>query len=100
MVLINLTPKKQIHGKTSFTKTDLSRLPWWCGGKEFTCQWRNARDKNLIPGSERSSGEGNGNTLRYSCLENSMYRGACQVTVHGVITVPKVLIHFNFNSKV
>ena len=39
---------------------------------------------SLIPGSGRSPGEGNGNTLHYSCLENSMNRGACQTTVHGV----------------
>jgi len=38
----------------------------------------------LIPGLGRSSGEGNGNPLQYSCLENSMDRGAWQATVHGV----------------
>ena len=35
-----------------------------------------ARDADLIPGSGRSPGEGNGNLLQYSCLENSMDRGA------------------------
>ena len=35
-----------------------------------------ARDKSSIPGSRRSPGIGNGNPLRYSCLENSMGRGA------------------------
>ena len=34
------------------------------------------RDLGLIPGSERSSGEGNGNPLQYSCLENPMERVA------------------------
>ena len=43
-----------------------------------------ARDASLIPGSKRSPGEGNGNPLQYSCLENSMDRGASRVTVHGV----------------
>ena len=38
----------------------------------------------LIPGSGRSPGEGNGNQLQYSCLENRMDRGAKQTTVHGV----------------
>ena len=38
-----------------------------------------------IPGSGRSSGGGNGNPLQYSCLENSMDRGACQATIHGVV---------------
>ena len=38
----------------------------------------------MIPGSGRSSGEGNGNPLQYSCLENSMDREAWWATVHGV----------------
>ena len=37
-----------------------------------------------IPGLGRSPGEGNGNRLQYSCLENAMDRGAWQATVHGV----------------
>ena len=37
---------------------------------------KNAEDVGFIPGSERSLGEGNGNPLKYSCLENSMDRGA------------------------
>ena len=48
-------------------------LPGWLSGKESAC---NAGDVGLIPGSGRSLGEGNGNPLRYSCLENPMYRGA------------------------
>ena len=39
---------------------------------------------HLIPGSGRSPGEGNGNPLQYSHLENLMDRGASQATVHGV----------------
>ena len=42
------------------------------------------RDAGSIPGSERSPGEGNGNPLQYSCLENPMDRGAWQATVHEV----------------
>jgi len=41
-------------------------------------------DTSSIPGSGRSLGIGNGNTLQYSCLENSMDRGAWQDTVYGV----------------
>ena len=41
-------------------------------------------DVGLIPGSGRSPGEGNGNPLQYSCLENPMERGAWRATVHGV----------------
>ena len=44
----------------------------------------NAGDLVLIPGSGRSCGEGTGNPLQYSCLENPMDRGAQRVTAHGV----------------
>ena len=44
----------------------------------------NAGDASLNPGLKRSPGEGNGNPLQYSCLENSMNRGAWQAIVHGV----------------
>ena len=40
--------------------------------------------RSLIPGSERSPGEGNGYLFQYSCLENPLDRGARQATVHGV----------------
>ena len=51
-------------------------------GKMSAC---NAGDLGLIPGSGRSLGEGNGNPLQYSCLENSMDGGgAWWATVHGV----------------
>ena len=50
-------------------------------GKESTF---NAGDSSSIPRLGRSTGEGNGNPLQYSCLENSMDRGAWQATVHGV----------------
>ena len=43
-----------------------------------------AGDSGLIPRLGRSPGEGNGNALRYSCLENSIDRGAWWATVHGV----------------
>ena len=43
-----------------------------------------AGDTGSIPGSGRSPREGNGNPLRYSCLENSMDRGAWWITVHEV----------------
>ena len=40
--------------------------------------------ESSIPGSGRSPGEGNGNPLQYSCLENPMDRGVWQATVHRV----------------
>ena len=42
------------------------------------------RDMGSIPGLERSPGEGNGNPLQYSCLENTMDRGAWRATIHGI----------------
>jgi len=47
----------------------------------------NAEDIDLIPGSRRSPGEGNGNPLQYSCLGKSMNRGVWWATVHGVSKV-------------
>ena len=44
----------------------------------------NAGDAGWIPGLGRSPGEGNGNPLQCSCLENPMDRGAWWATVHGV----------------
>ena len=52
--------------------------------KESTC---NAADASLIPGLGRSPGEGNGNPLQYSCLENPMDRGAWRAIIHGVTRV-------------
>ena len=42
-----------------------------------------ARDMGLTPGSGRSPGEGSGNPLQYSCLDNSMDRGARWAIIHG-----------------
>ena len=43
---------------------------------------RNAQDAGSIPGLGKSPGEGNGNPLQYSCLENPMDKGAWRATVH------------------
>ena len=53
----------------------------WLCGKESAC---NSGQAGLIPRSEKSTGEENGNPLQYSCLENSIDRGAWRATVHGV----------------
>ena len=63
------------------------RTPVYPGGtvvKNPPANAGDARDTGLIPGSEGSSGVGNGNLLQYPCLENSMDRGAWQTTVHGI----------------
>ena len=56
-------------------------FPGGSEGKESACS---AGDPCSIPGLGRSHGEGNGDPLQYSCLENPMGGGAWQATVHGV----------------
>ena len=75
------------------------------GGSDVKASACNAGDVGLIPGSRRSPGEGNGNPLQYSCLENPMDRGAWQATVHGVAKSRTWLsdftsLIFNFISEV
>ena len=52
--------------------------------KNLSASAGDVTDASLISGLGRPSGEGNGNPLQYSCLENYMDRGAWQATVHGV----------------
>ena len=56
-------------------------FPGSSAGKESAC---NAEDLHSVPELERSLGEGHGNPLQYSCLDNPMDRGAWRATVHGV----------------
>ena len=74
----------RFHDEASIKIPELSCRRGFSGGsdgKESTC---NAGDLGLIPGWGRSPGEGNGNPLQCSCLENPMDRGDWWVTVHGV----------------
>ena len=63
---------------------DRNMIQWFPGGSDVKASASNVGDPGLIPGLGRSPGEGNGNPLQYSCLENPMDRGARQATVHGV----------------
>ena len=56
-------------------------FPAGSDGKESAC---NVEDLGSIPRLGRSPGEENGYPLQYSCLENSMDKGAWQATVHGI----------------
>ena len=62
----------------------LKGFPGGSDGIESTCS---VGDLGLISGLGISSGEGNDNPLRYSCLENSMHRGVWWAIVHGVTRV-------------
>ena len=72
--------------------SQIRRVPWRRAWQptpvflpvEFHGRGPNVGEPGLIPGLGRSPGEGNGYPLQYSCLENSMDRGACQDTVHWV----------------
>ena len=66
------------------------------GGSDSKASAHNAGDLGLIPGLGRSPGEGNGNPLQYSCLENSMDGGAWWATVHGVAKSRTLLSDFTF----
>ena len=71
----------------------LCSQPRSLAGKESTCS---AGNLGSIPGSGRSPGEGNGNPLQYSCLENPTDRGAWQATVHGAAKSRTQLSDFTF----
>ena len=60
------------------------KLKGFPGGSEGKASACNAGDLSSIPRSGKSPGEGNGNQLQYSCLENSTDGGAWSATVHGV----------------
>ena len=67
--------------KKNHNPTTASGFP---GGSGVKNPPANAADSSSIPGWGRSSGEGNGNPLQHSCLENPMDRDAWRATVHGV----------------
>ena len=80
-----------LFGNTNKVITELKtfrsvsyRIEGFPGGSEVKASASNAGDRGSIPGLGRSPGEGNGNPLQYSCLENPMDREAWQATVHGV----------------
>ena len=70
-------------------------IPGGSGGKESSCN--SGGDLDLIPGSGRSPGEGNGNPLQYYCLEKFMDRRAWRATVHGVTNSQTRVSDFHFH---
>ena len=69
------------------------------GGSDGKASAYNARDPGLIPGLGRSPGEGNGNPLHYSCLENPIDGGAWWATVRGVTKSQTRLSDFTFTME-
>ena len=70
------------------------------GGSDSKWSACNAGDLGSIPRSGRSPGEGNGNPLQYSCLENSMDGGAWWAIVHGVTKSQTRLSNFTFTFTI
>ena len=87
--------------------------PWGFPGgsvvKKSTCNAGRTGDVDLIPGSGRSPGGGNGNPVQYSCVENTTERGAWQAKVHGFAELDRTeatehahtrsLVNFNVEDK-
>ena len=71
-------------------------LNLWLNGKESACQ---SGYMASIPGLGRSPGEGNGNPLLYSCLENPMDRGAWRPIVHGVAKESDMTLRLSNNRS-
>ena len=72
------------RGHSIFKDVVRSRLPWWLSSKESVCNGGHTGDMGLIPWLGRSFGGEHGNPLQYSCLENSMDRGAWWAIVNKV----------------
>jgi len=72
----------------------IESFPGGSDSKEYACS---VGDLSSIPGLGRFPGEGNGNPLQYSGLENSMDRGAWQAIVHGVTKSQTQLSNFHFH---
>ena len=87
--------QKDLIPKLSWLGHGLVLLTGFSGGSVIKILPANAGDMGLILGSGRSIGGGNGNPLQYSCLENSMDRGAWQDTVHGVTKEPDTTEQLN-----
>ena len=70
------------------------------GGSDSKASAYKAGDLSSILGSRRSPGEGNGNSLQYSSLENPMDRGVWRAIVHGVAKSRTRLSNFSFTSRI
>ena len=88
-VHVRMCEKESVEGQVEGTYMKV--IIWIFGGfsggsvvKNLPTNTGDTGDVGLIPGWERSPGEGNGNPLQYSCLENPMDWGAWWSTVHGV----------------
>ena len=102
LFFVFINHKENQRQENQKSKLDFIRNSTLISGSEDKASACNAGDPGSIPGSGRSPGEGNGNPLQYSCLENSMDREAWQAIVHGVAKSQTRLSDFtsrHFNPK-
>ena len=74
----------EYHTQYLLFAIDITEASRWPSRKESACQCRRCRRQGLNPWLGKTPGVRNGNSLQYSCLANSMDRGAWQAAVHGV----------------
>ena len=89
--ILHCRPYPEIHTRMCYTGC----VPGSSDGEESAC---NVGDLGVIPGLGRPPREGNSYPPHYSCLENSMHRGAWQATVHGTAKSKTQLSDFHFLS--
>ena len=94
MLYLTGSPRVRHDWATELNCNIFEGFPGGSDGKESAC---NAQDLGSIPGLRRSTGEGHGNPLLYSCLENSKNRGAWWATVHGVTNSQTQLSNSHFS---
>ena len=93
--VLGISGGSKIEGK-SYEKIE-EKPPGSPGGSEGKESAFSTGGRRLILGSRRSPGEGNGNPLQYSCLDNPMDRGAWRAIVHGVAKSWTRLINLQFH---
>ena len=98
--------RKNTHGKNKHSGSRLIMFYGSCGASQVVLVVKNwpanagdAGHLGLITGLGRSPGGGQGNPFQYFCLENSIDRRACQVTVHGVTKSQTRLSDFTFTYQ-
>ena len=100
---LSVSNRAYMVGQNLTTKEELMviHLPnhWFPSGSDGKASACNVGNLGSIPGSGRSPGEGNGNPLQYSCLENSMDGGAWWATVHGVAKSQTWLSNFTHSLR-
>ena len=92
----DLEELKNKYTETNDTITEIKHTLGFPGGSEVKASASNVGNLGSIPGSGRCPGEGNGNPLQYSCLENPLDGGAWLATVHGVAKSRTRLSDFTF----